>query len=77
VQRFRLMAPRNAFESTSEGQAWARQLREAQAAVVEAERRRDDLVRRAQDDGLSVRAIASAIGVDKSTVSHRYPRTAR
>jgi heterodisulfide reductase subunit A-like polyferredoxin len=48
------------------------QLRRAQRAVAEAERRRDDLAKEALVGGLGVRGIADALEIDKATVSRRY-----
>ena len=71
------MTPRAASDTTERGRTWIEQLQSAQGAVTDAERRRDELVRQAQADGLSVRAIAQALGVDKGTVSRRHPKAQR
>jgi hypothetical protein len=70
----RVMTPRGTSEDAKERRKWIARLQAARLAVDDAERERDELVRQAQAAGLSVRAIASALGVDKGTVSRRYPR---
>ena len=57
---------------TDRGQLWVAQLEAAQQRVEEAERLRDDLVKDALADGLGVRGVARALGIDKGTVSRRY-----
>lgn len=67
------MSPRPSPEATTEGRHWIGKLERARQSVAEAELERDELVRQARASGLSVRAIARALGIDKGTVSRRYP----
>jgi hypothetical protein len=51
---------------------WHRKLEQAQLAVSHAESKRDELVHQALAEGVGVRGVAQAIGIDKGTVSRRY-----
>lgn len=64
--------PRPRGETTSHGGDWIDGLVRAQQRVDDAERERDELVRRALRHGLGVRGVARALRIDKSTVSRRY-----
>ena len=57
---------------TPDGKRWSAKLRQARQAVEQAESRRDELVRAALADGVGVRGVAIALGIDKGTVSRRY-----
>jgi DNA invertase Pin-like site-specific DNA recombinase len=63
---------RTAAERTATRRRWHRKLEQAQLAVSSAEGKRDELVRQALADGVGVRGVALAIGIDKGTVSRRY-----
>lgn len=52
---------------------WVMRIREADRAAREAAEARDELVRQALADGLGVRGAALALGVDKTTITRRYP----
>jgi hypothetical protein len=64
--------PRPRGDTTPQGQHWLDQLVRAQQRLDEAERERDELVRQALEHGLGVRGVASALRIDKGTVSRRY-----
>jgi hypothetical protein len=63
---------RTAGHATEEGKRWLARLARAQHNVESAERRRDELAREALAHGLGVRGVASALKIDKATVSRRY-----
>jgi hypothetical protein len=54
---------------------WMERLETARQRVEDAEHTRDLLVRQALEDGLGVRGVASALRIDKATVSRRYSRS--
>jgi DNA invertase Pin-like site-specific DNA recombinase len=60
---------------TPDGQRWHDRVTQAQRAVDAAEARRDEIVRQALEDGLGVRGVALALGIDKATVSRRYRKS--
>lgn len=62
--------------TTEEGQAWLERLERAQAVVEKATRERDELVHQALADGVGVRGVALALGIDKGTVSRHYGKRA-
>jgi DNA invertase Pin-like site-specific DNA recombinase len=64
--------PRPRGDTTPDGGDWIDELVRAQQRVDDAERERDQLVRRALRSGLGVRGVARALRIDKSTVSRRY-----
>jgi DNA invertase Pin-like site-specific DNA recombinase len=64
--------PRQAGDTTHEGQRWFAKLTRAQRDVERAEQRRDELVKEALATGVGVRGVAKALGIDKATVSRRY-----
>lgn len=64
--------PRPRGDATPDGGHWLEQVTRAQQKVDEAQRERDELVRRALRHGLGVRGVAGALRIDKSTVSRRY-----
>lgn len=64
--------PRSAGHTTEAGRRWSDRLRTAQARVDEATLERDELAVQALDDGLGVRGVAAALGVDVTTAQRRY-----
>jgi DNA invertase Pin-like site-specific DNA recombinase len=63
---------RQSGHATEEGRAWLERLGRAQAAVDAAADERDELVRQALAEGVGVRGVALALGIDKGTVSRHY-----
>jgi hypothetical protein len=69
--------PQTPGYATAEGAQWFDKLARAQRKVAHAERDRDELARRALDEGLGIRGVAKALGIDKTTAQRRYGRTGR
>jgi DNA-binding NarL/FixJ family response regulator len=65
---------RAAGHTTPSGRRWCAKLVRAQRVVEHAETRRDEVVQQALREGVGVRGVAQALGVDKATVSRHYPQ---
>ena len=66
------MSPRLPGHLTPVGKRWFVKIQAVQGLVRDAEEARDRTVHRALDQGLGIRGVAEALGIDKTTAQRRY-----